>query len=275
MPMPYTTYTSTFRPMETSTEEILPPVPAPAVASATTATVFPTWGMPPMYSQPAPLLSHQLDPHMAATATYMQMQAAPIMQPSPMGVDMSLGLPHPFPAHVTMADATVTRTLVPQAQTVSGPRTTVMLRNIPEGYTRKMLMDLLDTEGFAGKYDFLYLPFDFSTFTCLNHAFVNFVTPTDAEQVRAKLSGRKRWAATSENLCSVDWNDRQQGLAPLVERYRNSPVMHESVPEECKPVLLTGGRMLPFPAPTQHIKAPKIRKGGQAGAAALVVTKAY
>eukprot|EP00971_Amphidinium_carterae_P024842 490292-Amphidinium_carterae.1 len=61
-----------------------------------------------------------------------------------------------------------------------------MLRNIPEGYTRKMLMELLDKEGFAGRYDFLYLPFDFSTFNCLNHAFVNFVTAADAEQVRSQ-----------------------------------------------------------------------------------------
>eukprot|EP00971_Amphidinium_carterae_P024843 490292-Amphidinium_carterae.2 len=65
---------------------------------------------------------------------------------------------------------------------------------------------------------------------------------------RAKLSGRKRWSDKSDNLCSVDWNDRQQGLAPLVERYRNSPVMHESVPEDCGPMQSQHGNWKPHNA---------------------------
>lgn len=61
-------------------------------------------------------------------------------------------------------------------------------------------------------------------------------------------------------MCHVAWNDKQQGLPALVERYRNSPVMHASVPEECKPVIISDGRRAPFPAPTQKVKAPKIGK---------------
>ena len=40
-------------------------------------------------------------------------------------------------------------------------RTTVMLRNIPNNYTREMFLALLDDNGFAGRYDFVYLPCDF------------------------------------------------------------------------------------------------------------------
>ena len=40
-------------------------------------------------------------------------------------------------------------------------RTTVMLRNIPNNYTRDMFLALLDHHGFAGRYDFAYLPCDF------------------------------------------------------------------------------------------------------------------
>merc|ERR1719189_481673 len=40
-------------------------------------------------------------------------------------------------------------------------RTTVMLRNLPDNYTRDMLIDFLETNGFGDAYDFLYLPIDF------------------------------------------------------------------------------------------------------------------
>eukprot|EP00971_Amphidinium_carterae_P076213 1505299-Amphidinium_carterae.1 len=61
---------------------------------------------------------------MAAAATYMQMHVAPMMQPSLIGVDVPLGLQHQYPGHVTLPDATVIRTIVPQAQALTGPRTT-------------------------------------------------------------------------------------------------------------------------------------------------------
>merc|ERR1740130_533132 len=39
--------------------------------------------------------------------------------------------------------------------------TTLMFRNVPNSYSRDMLLELLDQEGFQGCYDFLYLPTDF------------------------------------------------------------------------------------------------------------------
>ncbi|CAE7621292.1 ML3, partial [Symbiodinium sp. CCMP2456] len=56
-------------------------------------------------------------------------------------------------------------------------RTTVMLRNLPNNYTRDMLLELIDSMGFRGQYDFLYLPIDFQTHACLGYAFVNLVDP--------------------------------------------------------------------------------------------------
>merc|ERR1719343_678913 len=142
----------------------------------------------------------------------------------------------------------------------SGSWTTVMLRNLPDGMTHRKLLELLDSHGFAGKYDFAYLPVSFDTLAAMDFAFVNMTTPEDAQSIRAHFEGF-RWHAPSTAACRVVWNDKQQGLSALVERYRNSPVMHESVPDECKPIILTGGRRVPFPPPTQKIKAPKILKG--------------
>merc|ERR1719163_748335 len=42
-------------------------------------------------------------------------------------------------------------------QEFKGPYLTVMLRNLPNNYTRAMLLKLIDSEGFGGKYDFVYL----------------------------------------------------------------------------------------------------------------------
>lgn len=119
---------------------------------------------------------------------------------------------------------------------------------------------MLDSRGLANRYNFVYLPVDFSTLVCLNYAFVNMVTHVDADLVFKIFQGFTEWGKQSETACHVAWNDKQQGLAALLERYRNSPVMHESVPEECKPVIVIGGQRKPFPAPTQRIKAPKLAK---------------
>merc|ERR1712186_82425 len=97
--------------------------------------------------------------------------------------------------------------------------------------------------------------------TSLTHAFVNMVGPAEADRLRDQLEGFSSWDTSSDSICQVVWNDKCQGLPALVERYRNSPVMHEGIPDECKPIIFTGGRRAPFPPPTQKIKAPKVLKG--------------
>lgn len=155
------------------------------------------------------------------------------------------------------ANATVMRRNNTNDQTAN---TTVMLRNLPNDYTRDALLDLLDQAGgFARKYDFVYLPIDFKSQAGLGYAFVNFVSPAEAERCKQTFEGFSRWGMRSSKVCSVTWGNPLQGYAAHVERYRDSPVMHESVPDEWKPILLAGGVRQVFPPPTKHIKAPKLR----------------
>merc|ERR1719362_2511002 len=107
-------------------------------------------------------------------------------------------------------------------------RTTLMLRNLPLDYTRDMLLHLLDMEGFAGKYDFVYLPVDFKTSFGLGYAFLNMVSPTDAVLLRTRLDGFNSWAVPSGKVCTVAWSAPLQGLEAHIERYRNSAVMQRS-----------------------------------------------
>lgn len=137
-------------------------------------------------------------------------------------------------------------------------QTTIMLRNLPLTYTRTMLLDLLDAEGFKGRYDFLYLPSSFETFLGFGYAFVNFSSEDNAELARQHFQDFNQWTTAGEEVCETSWSDPYQGLAANVERYRNSPVMHESVDDEHKPIVLLGGLRQTFPAPTKLIKAPKI-----------------
>jgi len=138
-------------------------------------------------------------------------------------------------------------------------RTTVMLRNFPNNYKRDDVLKLLDIQGFSGKYDFLYFPIDFDTSAALGYAFVNLVSTADAEALMEKLEGFSQWHVTSDKICTVVWSQQSQGLATHVQRYRNSPLMHELVPDEYRPVLFEEGQRVAFPSPTKKIKAP--RKG--------------
>jgi len=138
-------------------------------------------------------------------------------------------------------------------------RTTVMMRNIPNAYSSDSFVDLFDSNGFWGRYNFVYLPIDFRTGVNLGYAFVNFVSHRDADLFKAHFDGFCEWFCQSPKVCEVTWTDPHQGLEEHVERYRNSPVMHEDVSDVYKPRLYAGGQRIPFPAPTKRIRAPRIR----------------
>jgi len=138
-------------------------------------------------------------------------------------------------------------------------RTTVMLRNLPNNYTRAMLVKFLSDEGFGDRYDFLYLPIDFRTRAALGYAFVNLVGPDVVQHFWKAFEGFSKWALPSKKRCFVTWCEPHQGLHAHIDRYRNSPVMHTSVPDEYQPILLEKGVRTPFPSPTKMIRAPRVR----------------
>jgi len=146
-------------------------------------------------------------------------------------------------------------------------RTTVVIRNLPRTYSREMVCEFMDSEGFAGRYDFVYLPTDFKTWLAFGYAFVNIVTSEDAIDIMHCLEGFDSWKHENEGkTCDVVWSDPYQGLESNIERYRNSPVMNESVKDEYKPMIFANGKPIAFPLPTRKLRQPRIRRSSTSNA---------
>mmetsp|Transcript_120559 Transcript_120559/g.257454 ORF Transcript_120559/g.257454 Transcript_120559/m.257454 type:complete len:327 (+) Transcript_120559:109-1089(+) len=80
-----------------------------------------------------------------------------------------------------------------------GPPTTLMIRNIPNAYSQQDLIAELEDLGFAGTFDFFYMPIDHGrhrhhgtrrSASNVGYAFVNFLEPTMAEKCIAMLQDR-------------------------------------------------------------------------------------
>jgi len=142
-------------------------------------------------------------------------------------------------------------------QTESLEKTTVMMRNVPNNYTRDMLLTMLDDEGFSGHYDFIYLPMDFGRHANLGYAFVNLADAATAQKFWQVFDGFYRWALPTAKVCEVTWSGPHQGRQAHIDRYKNSPVMHASVPDEFKPMIFQSGIRQPFPPPSKKLRPPK------------------
>eukprot|EP00440_Ansanella_granifera_P052560 gb/GFBE01056990.1/.p1 GENE.gb/GFBE01056990.1/~~gb/GFBE01056990.1/.p1 ORF type:complete len:404 (+),score=107.01 gb/GFBE01056990.1/:1-1212(+) len=146
-----------------------------------------------------------------------------------------------------------------QQKRPANKHTTVMMRNLPNNYTREMLLEMLDGEGFFARYDFLYLPMDFDRHANLGYAFVNLVDGEAASDFWKVFDGFSRWMLPTSKVCQVSWSGPHQGRQAHVDRYKNSPVMHFSVPDEFKPMLFQSGIRQPFPPPSRKLRPPNMR----------------
>lgn len=83
-------------------------------------------------------------------------------------------------------------------------RTTLMIKNIPNKYTQKMLLTTID-EKFRGTYDFFYLPIDFKNKCNVGYAFINMVRPAYIIPLIQKFD-RKKWEKfNSEKVCNISY----------------------------------------------------------------------
>lgn len=134
------------------------------------------------------------------------------------------------------------------------------MKKLPKAFTSAMLLELLNSNGFSGAYDFVYLPVDFDKMMGTGCAFVNFTSNDTAEQFMTRFQGFSDWGVRcgGAKKAEISWSQACQGRLAHVERYRDSPVMHPSVPDTCKPMLFKEGQEEPFPEPVRMPKPPRM-----------------
>eukprot|EP00292_Cryptomonas_paramecium_P023733 CAMPEP_0113669326 /NCGR_PEP_ID=MMETSP0038_2-20120614/4509_1 /TAXON_ID=2898 /ORGANISM="Cryptomonas paramecium" /LENGTH=144 /DNA_ID=CAMNT_0000585199 /DNA_START=350 /DNA_END=780 /DNA_ORIENTATION=+ /assembly_acc=CAM_ASM_000170 len=112
-------------------------------------------------------------------------------------------------------------------------RTTIMIKNVPNKYSQRALLDVIDVNH-AGKYDFFYLPIDFRNKCNLGYAFLNFTSPKAILDFAKEFSG-KRWDRyNSEKVCEICFG-RIQGRDRLIEHFRSSRLMRKK--DKYRPLL--------------------------------------
>ncbi|KAL5717326.1 hypothetical protein ACHQM5_010350 [Ranunculus cassubicifolius] len=127
-------------------------------------------------------------------------------------------------------------------------RTTLMIKNIPNKYTSKMLLAAID-EQHRGTYDFIYLPIDFKNKCNVGYAFINMIDPIQIVPFYQAFNGKKWEKFNSEKVASLAYA-RIQGKAALVAHFQNSSLMNED--KRCRPILFhsdgpNAGDQEPFP----------------------------
>lgn len=135
-------------------------------------------------------------------------------------------------------------------------KTTLRLLNLPSHMSRDDILEWLSQQGFQPglHFDFLYTQADLDGRTDVAQTLINLCSPALAEAMLRQLQGFHDWPCG--NVLEVLWNN-EHGQTRLVARFRNSPVMHRSVADICRPVLFSRhGLQVEFPKLTRRVRKP-------------------
>jgi RNA recognition motif-containing protein len=173
---------------------------------------------------------------------------------------------------------------LPSARSVStegGDVTTVMLRNIPNKYTRSGLLAALVERGFDPTVDCnnLYLPMDAGSGCNLGYAFLNFTSHEKALGFMKQFDGCRLPSAGSRKVCSVVWANKQglfQHSNPPTVKEQTSPgtgqVQGPEGTPTCKifvgglPVTTTEADLVEYFSKFGHVREASIVVNRQTGA---------
>jgi RNA recognition motif-containing protein len=121
--------------------------------------------------------------------------------------------------------------------------TTVMIRNVPQGFSQDELIALFKSLGY--RFNYFYCPVDFRTRRNLGYLFIDLIAPEMARDFIIKFHGYPLPFYRSDRLCVASWA-RMQGWFLNVEHYKKSSVMN--LGREFRPRLFDEyGHEIPFP----------------------------
>lgn len=113
------------------------------------------------------------------------------------------------------------------SQIIETNKTTLMIRNIPNKYTKELMLETLD-EDFMGTYDFFYLPIDFKNGCNVGYAFINFKELKYIEAFYKRFDGMSWKRFNSEKICQIKYA-RIQGKRECELHFKGSSLMNQPV----------------------------------------------
>lgn len=149
----------------------------------------------------------------------------------------------------------------------SDPRTTCMIKNIPNKITDEMLFNFINDICPRG-FDFLYLRMDFKARLNVGYAFINFLSVENVLKFAKSKLGVKWGVFLSEKTVQMCYASIQ-GKENLIEKFRNSAIMEEE--ESFRPKIYhSSGPLMGLPEPFPHANDLQRKARSQANAALLV-----
>lgn len=106
----------------------------------------------------------------------------------------------------------------------TGCTTTLMIRNVPNRYSQRDLINELKSLGFAGSFDFLYVPLDLGTMSNVGYAFVNFTHHSWAEKCMEVLQNHRFKRHRQAGKVAAVSVAHIQGLEANLKHYEKSAV---------------------------------------------------
>jgi len=106
----------------------------------------------------------------------------------------------------------------------AGCTTTLMIRNVPNRYSQRELINELKSLGFGGTFDFLYVPLDLGTMSNVGYAFVNFTHQVWAEKCMEVLHNHRFKRHRQAGKVAAVSVAHIQGLEANLKHYEKSAV---------------------------------------------------
>ena len=126
-----------------------------------------------------------------------------------------------------------------------GP-TTAMIRNVPNKYTPKELVDDFLAAGFTGALRFFYMPFDLDTEHNLGFAFADFRTAADLDRFKTTFDGVKLPHHKTHKICQIT-PARIQGFHANLDHLSKGQAI-KNLPDEFKATIFAAdGTASAFP----------------------------
>ena len=98
-------------------------------------------------------------------------------------------------------------------------RTTIMIKNIPNKFTRDLLLKIID-QNFKGAYDLFILPTDVNRYKNFGYAFINFTCSYYIPYFYGLFNGKKWGSTNSRKICEITYS-KIQGRNNLLSHYNN------------------------------------------------------